>query len=126
MELKVIKERLDALVAGMLAKGVREPDAAFRIESNVTDFNVTLSWPDKKRYRDFVYFRGTVAEALDGAAAYVAALPTPEQARMKEFMLSLGETIELGKKVDTEVDFINPLVVLMEKLSKNALTGPVA
>jgi len=41
---------------------------------------------------------------------------------MQAFMESLGATIELGKSADIDVDFVNPLVVLMKRLSKNALT----
>lgn len=122
MDIKEIKRRLDALAAGMLAKGVPEPEARLNIESNVTDFSVVLSWPDKKRFREYEYFRGTITEALDAAAAYVAALPTPEQTRMTAFMASLGETIELGKKADIDVEMVNPLVETMKRLSKNALT----
>jgi hypothetical protein len=128
MEIKAIRERLDALAAGMLAKGLVDPSADLTVRSDVSGVSVALSWRGKPNTSmpNYKFFHGEPVIALDAAAAHVAALPSPEETRMKAFMLSLSETIELGKKVDTEVDFINPLVVLMEKLSKNALTGPVA
>jgi hypothetical protein len=127
MNIKQIQKRVDALSAAMLGKALREPSAEFVIESDA-GVRVTLAWQTgRDRYaKSYEFFRGSPEEALEQADDHVAGLPSPEEARMRAFMLSLGETIELGKKVDTEVDFINPLVVLMEKLSKNALTGPVA
>jgi hypothetical protein len=121
MTTEEIQRRVDVLSKAMLAKAVSQPAVSLSIESNKSDCSVALSWPGKS-YRDYKFLRGTPEQALDAADAYVADLPSPEQARMRDFMHSLSETIELGKKIDTEVDFVNPLIVLMERLSKNALT----
>lgn len=124
MNLQDIQKRVDALSAAMLTKGLREPRAEFRLESNA-ESNVMLWWHSKgSLYHDkHEFFRGGPSEALAAADAHVAALPTPEQARLAAFMESLSETIELGKKADVDVvEFVNPLVLLMQQLSKNALT----
>lgn len=123
-----VQKRVDALSAAMLGKALREPSARFSVEANVEPL-VTLSWNSKSRsYPDkHEFFRGSLEEAFAAASAFIAGIPTPEQARMKAFMESLGETIELGKKTDVDVEeFVNPLVLLMQQLSKNALTGPVS
>ncbi|TAJ89694.1 hypothetical protein [Reyranella sp.] len=121
MDIADIKQRLEALSTGMVAKALQEPIADFTVKANAEP-NVCLGWRGKSVIHDYKWFRGVPEQALKDAEAYVAALPTPEQARMKAFLESLGATIELGKKTNIDVEFVNPLVVLMKKLSKNALT----
>ncbi len=122
MDINSIQKRLDALAEGMAAKAVPEPSASFSLDSHKA-LSVNVAWQGKKgSWRDYEWFRGSPEKALADAAAYVAALPTPEQARLKAFMESLGATIELGKSADIDVDLVNPLVALMKRLSKNALT----
>lgn len=116
MNISEIQVRVDALSKAMLAKAVPEPCAGFGIESD-RGVRAHLSWAHKTRYRDYFH-----CDTLEEAEAYVAALPTPEEARMQAFMSSLSDTIELGKKVDVDADVVNPLLLLMERLSKNALT----
>jgi hypothetical protein len=41
---------------------------------------------------------------------------------MKEFMTALSDVIELGRQNGIEVDFVNPLVDTMRRLSENILT----
>lgn len=120
--IKEIQDRVDALSAAMLAKALPQPSASFSVDSDMQP-RLNLSWHSKTRFRDYEFFSGTVAEMLEKAEAFIVALPTPERVRMKAFMASLGETIELGKKADVDVEeFVNPLVLLMQQLSKNALT----
>lgn len=123
MTVEEIQKRVDAMSAAMLTKALAQPSARFGIESNA-EFTVTFAWHSRGKNwaHKHEFFRGSLAKVLDEADAWIAARPSPEEKRMQDFMLSLSETIELGKKIDTEVDFVNPLVVLMERLSKNALT----
>lgn len=126
MDTSEIQKRVDALSSAMLAKAVPQPSAEFSIEAN-KEFRLMLSWHSPTRYREYEHIRGSVEDVFAAGEAYIAALPTPEQARMTAFMSSLSETIELGKKADVDVEeFVNPLVLLMQQLSKNALTGPTA
>lgn len=123
MDINSIQKRLDALAEGMAAKAVREPSASFSLDSHKElSVNVSQKGKNDRSWRDYEWFKGTPEQALAEAEAYVAALPSPEQARMQAFMESLGATIELGKSADIDVDFVNPPVVLMKQLSKNALT----
>jgi hypothetical protein len=118
-----IQERLDALARGMTAKAVPQADARFSINSHAEPY-VCLAWTSRPKagYADkHEWFKGSPEQALAAADAYVAALPSPEQARMTAFLSALSEAVELGKKNDIDVEFVNPLVALMKKLSKNAL-----
>jgi hypothetical protein len=118
-----IQKRIDAISAAMLAKGLIRPEARFTFNSHA-EAGASVHWYAKPTsfYADeSEYFRGTIETALADAEAYVAALPSPEEARMNAFMKALGETIDLGKQNNIEVEFVNPLMALMKRLSKNAL-----
>ncbi len=123
MDITEIQKRVDAIARGMQAKAVSQANAEFSIRAH-RESCVMLSWAKhSQRYADeHKWFKGnTVEECLAKAEAYVAALPSPEEARMTAFMSALAEAVELGKKNDIDVEFVNPLVALMKRLSKNAL-----
>lgn len=123
MDTKDIQKRIDAIARGMTAKAVPQAGADFYIHSH-REPTICLSWTGKPSgsYADkHQWFHGPVASVLDQADAYVAGLPSPEEARMSAFMTALAEAVELGKKNDIDVEFVNPLVALMKRLSKNAL-----
>lgn len=65
---------------------------------------------------------GAPAAILDAADAWVAALPTRDEAERAAFMDKLAGVIEHGKRIGIEDGFVNPLLDLMKKLSENALT----
>lgn len=127
MNITEIQARLDALAVAMVAKALRTPTAEFEIRSQVVS-RVTLSWqgPGSTYNNEYEFIDGGPEEALAKADAFVADLPSPEEARMKAFLHSLAETIELGKQGDIDVEYVNPLVVMMKRLSKNALEHRVS
>ena len=119
-----VQKRIDAMPSAMLAKGLKQPKAQFNIKANEKPSGY-LTWPTKERFGSdkFEFFRGdTAAEILDAMSAYIAALPAPEEARMKEFMTALSNVIELGRENGIAVEFINPLTEAMQRLSNNILT----
>lgn len=124
MDTNTIQKRLNTIATAMMAKGLRNPDARFGLYANAEP-NVYLRWDNlKDRYNDnYKFFRGDdIKVILAGADAYVAALPSPDQARQNEFMAALGAVIDLGRQNNIDVEFVNPLVVTMKKLSENILT----
>lgn len=119
-----IQKRIDAMPAAMNAKGLREPEAAFSISAN-SEISAYLRWTDKKRAYGsrYEWVKGkTPAEILDKMDAFIAALPSPDETRKKEFMTALSDVIELGRQNGIEVDFVNPLVDTMRRLSENIIT----
>lgn len=56
-----------------------------------------------------------------GAKAWVRDIPSPEEIAHKAFMAQLGRLIDKGREVGVDVDFLNPLTAMMEKLATNAL-----
>lgn len=126
-DLKQFQKRVDALVSAMLAKAMREPEAAASLRSNDQP-QVMLRWKDARRDwlgsdTSFEFLRAdSLAEALDKADAFVAKQPDAEERRMHEFMGALGKVIDLGRESGIDSDFINPLEIQMKKLSENIIT----
>jgi hypothetical protein len=119
-----VRKRVNAMPAAMSAKGLRNPDAAFSISANA-ELSAHLRWDDKKTAygSKYEWVKGkTPAEILRKMDAFIAKLPSPEETRMKEFMGALSDVIELGRQNGIEVDFVNPLVETMKRLSSNIIT----
>jgi hypothetical protein len=58
---------------------------------------------------------------LKDAHDWVDAIPSAEQRAHDAFTKSLGRLIDQGRDIGIEVDFLNPLTAMMEKLATNAL-----
>lgn len=123
MDIKDIQKAIDVMPAAMAAKGKRLPDAAFELLANAEPV-ITLrsARPGKTWADDWHYVKAdTLDEMLDAANEWIAALPTAEETRMKEFMTALSDVIELGRKSGVDVEFVNPLVATMRSLSTNII-----
>lgn len=124
MDTKEIQKRIDTMPAAMAAKGLRKPRAEFDIRGN-EELRGMLSWDDTKSSygSKYEWIAGKTPEStLKKMNAFIAALPSPEETRMKEFMTALSDVIELGRKSGVEVEFVNPLVDTMRRLSSNIIT----
>lgn len=127
MDIKIAQKRVNDLSAAMVAKGMREPHAELSLRAN-EESNVYLRWQSgidrgvMSRGDKHEFIRGTVAEALDKAAAFIAKQPDAEQAKLQDFMAALGSVIDIGRKHNIEVEFLNPLVATMKTLSENVIT----
>lgn len=53
---------------------------------------------------------------------FIRDLPSSEELLEKQFVESLAHAIECGKAASKNVEFLNPLIETMKKLSENALT----
>jgi hypothetical protein len=58
---------------------------------------------------------------LQEAHAWIDAIPTADERAHQAFTKSLGRLIDQGRDIGIEVDFLNPLTSMMEKLATNAL-----
>lgn len=124
MDTKIAQKRVDDLSAAMVDKGLRAPKAELQIES-LSRPSVYLRWTDESKPIGFSsqWFQSEApGKALDEASAFIANLPSPEQARLNEFLGALGKVIDLGKQHGIEADYLNPLVASMKKLSENIIT----
>lgn len=126
MDTKIAQKRVNDLVAAMLAKGMREPDAHIWLRAN-SEPTVYLKWVHGtgERWSDrnqSEFLDGPLDVAFQKAADFIAARPDAETAKLNEFMSSLGRVIDLGRQHGIEADYLNPLVASMKKLSENVIT----
>ena len=127
MDIEAIQKRIDKMPAAMSAKGLVEPEADFILSANSESY-VRLYWykdrAAKAKYSPSYHYirQGSISQKLDEADLFIATLPSRKEAQFQEFMTALGGVIDLGKSNGIEVDFLNPLVATMKRLSENAIT----
>lgn len=117
---------LNPLPAMLSEKGKVKPAVSFELEANA-GICIQLRWQKFGTYRDFENEYewckgGTFDEALANAVKFISDLPSAEQAKLQDFMGKLGRLIDIGKSEGIPVDFVNPLIKTMKRLSENALT----
>lgn len=113
-----VQAALDKLPALMSEKGLRDPVAEYTLIANC-GAKVWLSYKNESAgiSRGYEHFQNTA-----DAEAWIAGLPSVEEARKLEFMTQLAKTIEMGKDHHIDVQFVNPLIEAMKRLSENAIT----
>lgn len=127
MTIAEIQSRVDAMPAKLLAKGIAQPSVDFRLNANMAP-EVYTYWYDEvkdaygSKYRGHTVKGKTPAEAIAAAEAWIASLPSAEEAKLQTFMTALGDVIDLGRKNNIEVGFVSPLVETMKRLSENVIT----
>lgn len=62
-----------------------------------------------------------MVQALQDAQAWICDIPSPEEREHQQFTAALGRLIDRGRDLGIEVDFLNPLTQMMERLATNAL-----
>ena len=124
MTLEEMQAAVDAMQAAMMDKGLRLPKAQIWIESGC-DAGILLNWAkgDAAWADACEFFRGNdMPEIIAAAHAWIAAQPTADERRIREFQAALGRVIDLGRDAGVAVEFINPLTDLAKRLSENAIT----
>lgn len=117
---------INPLPARLSRKGKENPVVRVEIEANA-NIGIALRW---KKYgatsdwdMDYQHFFGsTFDEALSKAIAHIDELPPAAQARLHAFMDKLGKLIDVGKSEGIAVDYLNPLLDTMKRLSENVIT----
>ena len=125
MDTKEIMQRLDALAAAMVEKGVERPDAELQFGSgNRIAVSVRSDFEQKFFGGDWLklIYADTPEEALDKADAYVAALPDPNTAAKRQFQSNLAKVIDEGNALSLPKDVMGPLSEGMKAMSENLLT----
>lgn len=116
---------INPLPAMLAEKGKVKPEACFYIEANAR-IDLMMSW--EKPYgnsweREYKHCQGeTFEQSLTEALSFVNGLPSAEQAKLHNFMAKLGKLIDAGKDDGIAVDYLNPLLDSMKRLSENVIT----
>lgn len=117
---------INPLPAKLSAKGKVKPSVSFEMEANA-GICICLKWQKFGTYREwdneYEWCRAdTFEEALAEAVKFIDGLPSAEQAKLQEFMGKLGGLIDAGRSEGIDVDYLNPLVDTMKRLSENVIT----
>lgn len=123
MDAKKIQDAVNALLAEMVARGLRSPQCVAMITAQAAP-HIYLHWDeDGCTYGRTELGRGeTVAEALENAKEILEAIPPKADRDKAEFARLLANAIDKGRSIGVEVEFLNPLTETMKRLSENALT----
>lgn len=107
-------------------KGKKMPEATVMLHANAS-ISIMLKW--KKPYTihdwecEYEHFSGaTFEQSAEKALAFIRDLPTAEQAKLNDFMGKLGRLIDDGQDEGIEIDYLNPLLDTMKRLSENVIT----
>jgi len=69
---------------------------------------------------------GEIDDLLRVAEKHARSLPTKDERDTADFRRSLAELIHQGREVGVDLQFLNPLTEMMQKLSSNAITKEAA
>lgn len=97
---------------------------SYRTEPNYggdrEEFVQSLSW-NELQMMELEHVDAWLHEARMAAFDWIDAIPSEDERKHKAFTAALGRLIDQGRDVGIEVDFLNPLTAMMEKLATNAL-----
>jgi hypothetical protein len=124
--IKDIYDAINPLPAMLSKKGKVKPSVKFELEANAR-VNITMRWQKPFSNNDWegeyeVLAGDNFAQVLKKAKAFIHALPSAEQAKLNNFMGKLGKLIDAGKSEGIAVDYLNPLIDSMKRLSENVIT----
>jgi hypothetical protein len=132
MNVQEIRNRLDAIVAALTAKGYNQPNADLIVRDGESYTQTRLEYAyrfteaDGTKYETIrdshVDWSTDPAAFFDEAMKRIGEMPTVREAQIKAFVNSLEDLKSKAEDLEIDADFVNPLAALMQKLATNALT----
>ena len=123
-----IQAALDNLQDAMSEKGIIMPDPRLTMRGFGTRPYITLMCAGSQRAFDGetikIIMGDTVADAVDAACAYIAALPSPETAAMHQYMRKLGEAVDFGVANGIAAEYVDPVRITQKAMTDNLLAAP--
>lgn len=126
MTIEEIYAAINPLPAMLSAKGKARPEVVVMMYANAS-LSIYMNW--KKPYSrndwetDSEVFSGETFEiARAKAMDFISGLPSAEDAKLHHFMGKLGNLIDAGKDEGIDLDYLNPLLETMKRLSENVIT----
>lgn len=126
--IKAMYNAINPLPAMLSAKGRVNPSVQVDFEANTSKVYIWLKWkkehnPLYSGQEERVLCGGdTIDMALADAMFKLNKLPSMKDENTRAFMRDLGKLIDNGRKIGLEVEFMNPLVESMKRLSENIIT----
>ena len=112
----------------MTSRGFLRPEVAFFVNffggkpySLKVEMRTTESYDSSISTYPDVQSEDEIPDLFAEAREWVAAQKNPKTLRREQFIANLGRVIDEGNSLGLEVEFMNPLVESMRKLSENVL-----
>lgn len=116
-----IQAALNAVSARVLALGMSRPSAELHFSANGTQYAKVSYYDEQDVYQSESYWGNSAREMIALLNEYLATIPPREDRERTEYLRKLAATIEYGKKIGIDEEFINPLALQMKKLSSNII-----
>ena len=125
MTIEEIQAALGELVAAMVENRVITPRAQIHLpDSGKFAIHCDCSYAqepfDRKNY--FVEHGDTIAECIDKARAYIAALPSPEESVTREYLGKVAAAIDFATEHSIADEYVTPLRGVTCAMTDNLLT----
>lgn len=125
MTIEEIQTALAELVAAMVEKGIVKPNASARIMTGSRhSIHLQCSY-ERKAFdgKDYLFLYGeTLPQCLDDASAYIAALPSPEEAVTREYLNRVASAIDYARENSIADEYVQPLRGVTCAMTENLLT----
>lgn len=122
MDHSQIQALLNDLVARATNKGLIAPKFEIEFQSHCVPSGNYQWKPDATASLTYEYVFGSeIEDLIRQMQNAIAATPSLEERQRAEYLKRLAATIEYGKSIGLDEDFINPLALQMKKLSSNII-----
>ena len=115
MTVAEVQSRLDPLPRLLNAAGFKDPSASWSSRANQSPV-VYVSWYEG------ISFKTKNFPSIEELEAWVKSRPSREERDKRQFLQSLSDIIAKGQEIGIDVEYVNPLVETMRKLSSNIIT----
>lgn len=129
MTIEEIRNQVTLLNHELLEKEWKTPNCLVQIEEHEYWIRLVADHPVSTSYSDHLsgFIKAETLEDLFSTAfpeafKRIRLLPSQEDAGKEAFLKSLAKTIDMGKELNIDTDFLNPLIEQMRELSENILT----
>lgn len=126
MTVEEIQTALAELVAAMVEKGIPEPKGDCTIKPHGENTYVYLTakykWTGFDGENSRFFYGDTVADCMDKARVYIAALPSPEEAVTREYLTRVASAIDYATENSIADEYVMPLRGVTCAMTENLLT----
>lgn len=117
---------INPLTAMLSEKGKARPEVVVMIYANA-QLSIYMNWKKPYSANDWEteceVCGGETFEACHAkAVSFIKGLPSASDAKLHHFMGKLGKLIDSGRDEGIELDYLNPLLDTMKRLSENVIT----
>jgi hypothetical protein len=120
MNTSSIKQQLNVLREEAITRGLARPRFKIEIENDCQYYG-TWSWEAEGRGTYDSIFSDSIGVILTKFRSGLYAVGSKEERERNEYLKRLASTIEYGRSIGIDENFINPLAMQMKELSANVI-----